>query len=458
MTEDNADDRPKGEERSGLGGWFSHLLALPGEALAYATGKWKAMNASHDMLEKAEPLSLPDGSVVKLKEAWLKLEAVSADDADTSAPASGEPEAPAWSPDERMLIERIRKDTAEANRNNVTRTEAYRNVYFHSPELHWALLAHLVSRNGGWNMTDLQGEWLPRLLADHQRRDVFLFLERANSLIFADAYPQLLLYQWSRSLGRSLFHLLPAFGVSRFMTPVWKQFWRERDSALLTTSLIVNEQHFIEGRVVQSPYFDQRVLHTLFFGLQSLLQLNGVFFPYGSEDKEHGGCGELRLAGLILESFRDLEERIEFGKRLYAMLFGVPAVFEGARSFAAAVKHTGSRSDYAPHLFEGVRRGAPKRVYEEKLLGGRLKPGADRIYSPLLPSAWKDHPMDPVEPGDWFQKVDQVARYFRELPLPRSFEITNEYGLMLSKLELAVLASQRGEKPGEGWEAGDGRV
>lgn len=454
------DDRSKGEERARLGGWFSHLLALPGEALAYATGKWKAMSASHDMLEKAEPLSLSAAAVARLKDAWSKLEAAPAGGEAPSSDSSGEFEfsAASWSQDERMLIERIRKDTAEANRNNVTRTEAYRNVYFHAPELHWALLAHLVSRNGGWNMTDLQGEWLPRLLADSQRRDVFLFLERANALIFSDAYPQLLLYQWSRSLGRSLFHLLPAFGVSRFMMPVWKLFWRERDSALLTMSLIVNEQHFIEGRVVRSPYFDQRVLHTLFFGLQSLLQLNGVFFPYGSADEEEGGCGELRLAGLILENFRDLEERIEFGKRLYAMLFGVPQVFEGARGFAAAVKHSGSRGDYAPHLFEDVRHRPPRRIYEEKLLGGRLKPGADRIYSPPLQSAWKDHPMEPVEPGDWFEQVGQVAGFFRELPLPRNFEMTNEYGLMLSKLELAVLASQRGEKPGQGLGAADGRV
>ncbi|MCR2804933.1 DUF2515 domain-containing protein [Paenibacillus soyae] len=454
------DDRTKGEERTGLGGWFGHLLALPGEALAYATGKWKAMSASHDMLEKAAPLSLPASSVARLMDAWSKLGAASAggEEALGGPHAEWQDSAASWSPDELMLIERIRKDTAEANRNNVTRTEAYRNVYFHTPELHWALLAHLVSRNGGWNMTDLQGEWLPRLLTESQRRDVFLFLERANALIFSDAYPQLLLYQWSRSLGRSLFHLLPAFGVSRFMMPVWKLFWRERDSALLTTALIVNEQHFIEGRVVRKPYFEQRVLHTLFFGLQSLLQLNGVFFPYGSEDEAKGGCGELRLAGLILENFRDPEERIEFGKRLYAMLFGVPPVFEGARGFAAAVKHSGSRGDYAPHLFEDVRHGPPKRVYEEKLLGGRLKPGADRIYSPALQSAWKDHAMEPVEPGDWFENADQIAGYFRELPLPRNFEITNEYGLMLSKLELAVLASQRGEKPGQSLGADDGKV
>lgn len=446
------DGKPKSDDRAGLGGWFSHLLALPGEAFAYATGKWKAMSASHDMLESAEPLSMPAASVSRLKEAWTKLESGAAG-GESPAAGSAHPGAHEWSLDEQMLIERIMADTAEANRNNITRTEAYRNIYFHTPELHWALLAHLVSRNGGWNMTDLQGEWLPRLLTESQRRDVFLFLERANALIFQDAYPQLLLYQWSRNLDRSFFHLLPVFGVSRFMLPVWKLFWRERDSALLTTALIVNEQHYIEGRVVRNEYFESRVLNTLFFGLQSVMQLNGVFFPYGSGGKDgEEGCGELQVAGLIMESFSDLDERIEFGKRLYAMLFGVPRVFEGARSFAAAVKHSGSRADYAPLLFKEVRDRPPRRVYEEKLLGGRLKPGAERIYSPALQTAWKDHPIDPVEQGDWFMSAAQVIGYFRELPLPRNFEMTNEYGMMLNKLELAILAAQRkaGKGPGPG--------
>ncbi|WP_336786216.1 hypothetical protein [Paenibacillus sp. MMO-177] len=33
--------------------------------------------------------------------------------------------------------------------------------------------------------------------------------------------------------------------------------------------------------------------------------------------------------------------------------------------------------------------------------------------------------------------------YFRKLKLPRSFELTNEYGLLLNKIELAVLAAQQ---------------
>ena len=294
-------------------------------------------------------------------------------------------------------------------------------------------------------MTDLQGEWLPWLLSAEQRDAVFRFLEQANALIFQDAYPQLLLYEWSRREGRSLFHLLPAFGVSAFMTPVWKQFWRDRDAVPLTIALIVNEQHYIEQRVVQHPYFREKVLHTLFFGLQSLLQLNGVIFPYGNGKEKGDGAAALKLSGLIMERFENLQERIEFGKRLYAMLFGIPRVYEGAKCFAGAVKHTGSRADYAPHMFARVRKQPPKRVYVERLLGGRLKPGAEPLYSPELHAAWGDQPLEASDGGDWFKSAADVAPFFQKLPLPHTFEITNEYGLILSKIELAVLAMQRGK-------------
>lgn len=419
---------------SGVRSWLYHLIALPGAALSYAVGKWHSMQASQTMIDEAMPLALSPGSTAKLTAAWAK--------ASIPSPPGGPLSQTGWAPDEELLIARIRAETAEQGRNNVTRTEAYRSMYFRAPELHWALLAHMVSRNGGWNMTDLQGEWLPHLLSERQRSDVFRLLERANYLIFRDAYPQLLLYEWSRRQGRTLFHLLPAFGVSSFMEPVWRQFWKEGDSALLSTALIVNEQHFIDERVAHHPYYEEHVLHTMFFGLQSLLQMNAVLFPYRCQLEERGE--DLQLAGLILETFQSIEERIEFGKRLYAMLFGIPRVLHGVRNFAAAVKHTGSRADYAPGLFQPIRHLPPERYYAEKLLGGKLKPGATPLYSPPLLAAWADLEPEPPEPGDWFQGPEQVGKYFRSLPFPTNFEITNEYGLLLNKLELAVLAAQRG--------------
>ncbi|AJY77882.1 hypothetical protein VN24_20315 [Paenibacillus beijingensis] len=355
--------------------------------------------------------------------------------------APGIADAPAgagWGAAELALIERIRGEIVRHNRNNVTRTEAYRELYARRPELHWALLAHMVSRNSGWNMTDLQGEWLPRLLDNGKRKAVFGMLERANALIFQDAYPQLLLYEAGLKAERSLFHLLPAFGVSAFMRPVWEQFARTGDAVPLTVALIVNEQHYIEHRIIGDSYYRKKVLGTLFFGVQALLQLNQVVFPYGKEED-----GRTQLAGLVMENFSNLRERIEFGKRLYALLFGVPGVSAGVLRFVRSVRHTGSRADYAPELFEPVRSGLPGKTYSGRIEAGRLKAGAQRLYSPPLESAWPDRPVDPPEPGDWFGTAAEVLPYFRALPLPESFEMTNEYGFALSKIEMAVMAVQQ---------------
>jgi len=310
------------------------------------------------------------------------------------------------------LVRRIREETERLNRNNVTRTAAYWEMFREWPELHWALLAHLVSRNGGWSMTDLKGEWLPELLDRPTRETLFDMLESCNALIFRDAYPQLKLYAESRRCGESRFSLLPAFGVSAFMAPFWERFWIDRDSATLTVALIVNEQHVVERKVVQDPAYSETVLRSIAMLGQTALQLNQIVFPLavpeGAEPGEPetpgmagdspgqtgdrpgqagerlgqpedwpgqtgdrpGQAGDSQaqdedrlgqagnrpgeeaapppLAGRILERFADLKERIAFGKSLYAMLYGYPKVLQGVIAFAEAVPHSGARADYWP--------------------------------------------------------------------------------------------------------------
>ncbi|WP_224753263.1 DUF2515 domain-containing protein [Paenibacillus terricola] len=413
------------------------VLRLPIDAVAYAiryaVGKWRAMSASQAMSASASALPLEQSLVAALASSWRKLEQQAGLPIPTEASLKAA---------DRALLDYIRGETARLNRNNVTRTMAYLAMYERRPELHWAMLAHMVSRNGGWNMTDLQGEWLPRLLSERKRDDIFLFLERANALIFGDAYPQLLLYEHSVRFRRPLFHLLPMLRVSGFMQPVWEQFWTTRNSTVLTVALIVNEQHYIERRLVQHPYYRKRVIDTLFFGVQSLLQLNAILLPYAHGQKPQ----ELRLAGLIIERFSSIHERIEIGKRLYALLFAVPRIGDGAAAFARSVRHTGSRADFAPHLFERLREHPAQVPYKERLLGGQLKPGAERPYSPALADAWPDQAVEPAEPGDWFTMAVDVVPYFERLPLPNTFEMTNEYGFLLDKLELAAAASFRPEE------------
>lgn len=336
-----------------------------------------------------------------------------------------------WTAEEKQMIKRIRKQTETANRNNITRTQAYYDLYKQYPELHWAFLAHMVSRNGGWSMTDLKGDLIPRLIRPQQTEFLFLFLERANSLIFNDAYPQLLLYAESQKQRRSMFHLLQAFHVSIWMKVIWEYVWKHPDSTLLTTALIVNEQNYIEHRVVQDSTFKKYVLDEIYFKTQALLQLNQVVFPVQD-----------RLMGIILEDFTDLEERIEFGKKLYSLLFGFPEILKGASNFTDNTKHSGSRADYWPHIYEKKRKHLPPTTYSEKLKGCKLTDEAEPFYSPDLIYVWKDRPVEPPQTEDWCKDLSPL-NYLKSIKPPNTFEMTEEHCFGLNKIELAVLAKDK---------------
>jgi hypothetical protein len=409
-------------------GWdlMEKLADTPMELVQWVKAKTGTLLYEGEQLEAMQPIRIGNESISLLQNLLKEL---------VNPPLSAPGKLPTMA--EQSLIGSIRAETVMQGRNNVTRTIAYWRLYRHYPELHWAFLAHMVSRNGGWNMSDLKGELLPFLLNDTQCEHVFALLERANALIFHDAYPQLLLYAASRRARMPLFHLLPHFGVSVFMSAVWMLFWQRPDSPLLTTALIINEQHYIESRVLRHPVYRHTVLDTLFFGMQSLLQLNQVLFPYKEGNR-------IRLAGLILEDFNNIRERIEVGKKLYAMLFGIPVVFQGAKLFALANPHTGSRADFWPHLFAAVRQAPPKPPgqLQEWLNGCSLRPGASPLYSPRLEKAWNDRPFAQAGHEDWYTNVgdERSIELFTSVEPPFSFEMTHEFGFGLNKIELAVLA------------------
>jgi hypothetical protein len=337
--------------------------------------------------------------------------------------------------DERLCAD-IGNETAWSNRNNITRTMAYWHIYKKFPELHWALLAHLVSRNGGWSMTDLKGQWLPRLLSEQRISAIFELLEACNSLIFGDAYPQLRLYAESKRLGRNLSYLLPRFGVSDFMFPFWDRFWSDGNPVPLTEALVINEQHFIQSRVVEDDRYRREVFASFSFRSQPLLQLNQIIFPLWRANRA-GRSIPMQLVGRVLENFEDLRERIEFGKGLYGMLFGYPAVLRGATDFAERVSHTGSRADYWPHRFTANR--TPKT-------GGKLEKSKDTAgyfirsewLSPSLTKAWPNRPIVSPKEEDWFHSMDALT-YLKPIKLPRIIAMTHEHLLGQNKLQTAVL-------------------
>ena len=83
--------------------------------------------------------------------------------------------------EEQLIINKIKIQTEQLNKNNVTRTRAYYQFYIQYPEIHWALLGHMVSRNGGWNMTDLKGIYI-REFYQRKINSYFFFLEKGIGL------------------------------------------------------------------------------------------------------------------------------------------------------------------------------------------------------------------------------------------------------------------------------------
>ncbi|MBM7570598.1 DUF2515 domain-containing protein [Aquibacillus albus] len=333
----------------------------------------------------------------------------------------------------RQLIHRIKNETAKRNLNNITRTEAYLDYYKQFPEIHWAFLGHMVSRNGGWNMTDLKGDLLAKILSEEEQTNFFQFLERGNWLIFQDVFPQLLLYEESKKRNTNLFYLLSCFGVSKFMEVIWNYFFGNKDTYLLAIALVINEQSYLEKRVMQHAHYKNTVLETIEFKLQDILNLNEILFPYKEGNK-------VKISGQSIHQFASLHERILLGKRLYQLLFDKenhPKFF----TWASANRHTGSRKDYWPQLFNDINESVPGKAHHRRIKNCQLKPGSSRIYSPRLEYAWEKIDHEKAEKGDWYSNW-KVIDYLKPYHQTVDGDIYDEYCETLERIELAILAKE----------------
>ena len=250
--------------------------------------------------------------------------------------------------DEAEVVFNIREETGRKNLDNISRTNAYLDYYLETPEMIWAFLASMVSRNGGYNMCDLQGEWFPKMIDPAIRQRLFLTYERANWLIFRDAYSQLLLYLYSTKMNRPLFHLLKYLDVSEFMEKEWNVFWNCRDKKRLMIALIVNEQNVIHKPVIQHHVFKKRVFNTFMFSFEDWFHFSTVLFPT---------C-EGELYGASVNGFKSISKRINLGKRLAEVLFD-KRNYHLFLEFALKTEHTASRHDYEKYFRFHKKRDTP---------------------------------------------------------------------------------------------------
>ncbi|PEL05125.1 hypothetical protein CN606_08945 [Bacillus toyonensis] len=339
--------------------------------------------------------------------------------------------------EEQFIINNIKIQTEQLNKNNVTRTRAYYQFYIRYPEIHWALLGHMVSRNGGWNMTDLKGDLYTKLLSEKDQITFFSFLERGNWLIFQDVYPQFLLYEQSVKKAKKLFHLLPHLNVSTFMETMWNDFWKTGNKKTLAIATIINEQNYLEKRVIQNAHFQKTALNSIGFKLFDFFQFNHILFPF----YENNTNQKTLLIGDTMKHFTSLHERILIGKRLYSLLFRDTHILSQIIYWAEHHPHTGSRKDYWPHLFSSVNESFSREFYKRRIKKCQLRSGAYRIYSPALIYAWRDMKHEEVESEDWFTDW-QVVNYLVDKEENMNGKITEDYCKTLEKIELAILAKK----------------
>jgi hypothetical protein len=225
----------------------------------------------------------------------------------------------------------------ERNRDNVSRTTSYLELYTlareNGVEMPWVLMAHLVSRNAGYLMTDL-GVALrepDNVFTEDATRELFGFLERANFLIFLDAWHHLL----HHLLGRT-----NALGdeTPRFMREAWRAYEgavaRGVDATLergLVLDLVNNEQNLIERRVVHHPRFDRARAMVAFF--EGVGREAPMVLPITDER-------------IVVGGFAKLDRRIETGRRIFDAVLADRARRDEIFAWATHRPHTGSRSVY----------------------------------------------------------------------------------------------------------------
>lgn len=299
------------------------------------------------------------------------------------------------------IIRQILNETRKRNIDNISRTDAYFSYFKKNPDILWSFLASMVSRNGGWNMCDLEGAIFPQLLDPKTRKQLFLTYERANWLIFHDVFPQLLLYQYSTKINQPMFHLLPYFNVSAFIQGEWNRYWKDSDRYRLTTALIINEQNVIQTPVIDHPVYKKKVFRSIIFSFQDWLHFSCVLFPT---------CGG-EVYGASVNGFRTLSKRIDLGKRLANILFH-PRLFPYFFEFAEKTPHTGSRYDYEQYFKIKTTRKTPmlrtsfpiiehhQHKYEDWSKDGKVSPN-------WLHAAIKHR--HPIHLTDWyFAKSNQL--------------------------------------------------
>lgn len=241
-------------------------------------------------------------------------------------------------------VRAMQRELEERNADNVSRTESYLELYAWTrarpPDLPWVLMAHLVSRNAGYLMTDLA-----RRLERTKDRELarametlFLLLERANWLIFHDAWHHVC----AHLLGES--RALRPPRTPLFVCDAWERYESRaaREGTVtpaleraLVLDLVHNEQHFIEHRAVHHAALTDGL--TLLRVIERFGGDRGIVLPWPDR---------ARAPRIRVGDFASIDRRIATGARIFDEALADRARRDAMYEWATQHPHTGARAAY----------------------------------------------------------------------------------------------------------------
>ena len=275
-----------------------------------------------------------------------------------------------WIVNARQALERMLSELPARNADNVSRTESYLELYALTREmgreLPWVLMAHLVSRNSGYLMTDLAlaRDRRSTPFSEEALAEMFLFLERPNFLIFHDAW-------WH--VAHHLLGLPMQEGrVPRFVRDAWRRYEEASRGGVsaqversLVFDLVTNEQNLIERRTVHAPRFARARAMLAFF--DAMKAERPIVLP-------------VTRVEIVVGGFLELEKRIATGRRIFDEVLADRAQRDAIFDWALAHPHTGSRDVHGGRATTTIREGWPRGRVLALWPGAHAEPEHDPLW------------------------------------------------------------------------------
>jgi Protein of unknown function (DUF2515) len=343
---------------------------------------------------------------------------------------------PAWE----ELKADVRKDILSVrdglNDTNPERTDYYYDYWKANPEIPWSLLASLVSRNAGYQMSDLARNiakvaFAPLILPPGMGRpavslgirvlqSLWAFLEVGNFLIFRDVSPALEAWKHAKlhpEHADKIFDLLdhPDFDADPWILAEWKGLFAKRGSLTAadiqrhTFALISNEQNQIEDRLVKGAASYLGPISGITNEITTWYNRLGLTILCFPEATSPTNPTPQHLLLYTVGNFASLDARINVGRDLFVGLFGSPARRTNIEAWVNANPvHHGTRADYNEEYYD---------TDPDALWGDPFAPIAtDETYSPPL-VRWQD------QEAAWYRTLPRKepvwAHLYRDpVPLP----------------------------------------